>query len=206
MRKISSPQANSTWTFKPTSLDAKVMSVDDTVYASYGWWIHTEADGDLIMSAFATDRGAVPDATGLTALQGTATYMGGAAGHYALKSSTGGTNDAGQFTAKATLEADFSDNSITGTINSFMGADGNSRNWSVELKEAAIAGGGAISRDAADDTVWTIGETAAAASGVWSGSLQDNGPDGVPKIGSGTFSTTYGGDGRMVGAFGVNKQ
>ena len=105
----------STWTFKPSNPDALVMSADDTVYATYGWWLHTEADGDLIASAFAVDRGNVTDATGLTTLQGTATYKGGAAGHYALKSATGGTNDAGQFTAKATLEADFSDNSITGT-------------------------------------------------------------------------------------------
>ena len=71
-----------------------------------------------------TDRGDVPNATGLDALEGTATYMGGAAGKYALRSSTGGTNDAGHFTARATLNADFSDDSITGTIDNFMGADG----------------------------------------------------------------------------------
>ena len=87
-----------------------------------------------------------------------------------------------------------------------MGADGKSRNWSVELKEAAIADGGGIARDTADDTVWTIGGTAAAASGAWSGTLQDNGADGVPKVATGTFNSTYGGDGRMVGAFGANKQ
>ena len=55
-------------------------------------------------------------------------------------------------------------------------------------------------------TVWTIDGTAGSKSGQWSGSLQDNGDDGVPKVGTGTFHSTYGQDGRMVGAFGANKQ
>ena len=55
-------------------------------------------------------------------------------------------------------------------------------------------------------TVWTIDGTAGSASGEWSGSLQDNDDAGVPKVGSGTFHTTFNDDGRMVGAFGVNKQ
>ena len=76
-------------------------------------------------------------------LQGTATYMGGAAGKYALSSSTGGTNDAGHFTAKATLEADFNvDDMISGTIDTFMGADGMARDWSVELKESGVGNTG----------------------------------------------------------------
>ena len=61
---------------------------------------------------------------------------------------TGGTNDAGHFTARATLNANFNDDTITGTIDQFMGADGQSRNWSVELKESVIADGGAISGSA----------------------------------------------------------
>ncbi len=195
------------WTFKPTDPNARVMSAPDAIYASYGWWIHKSEDGSTFTaSAFVDDRGNVPDAAGLTALQGTATYRGGAAGKYALSSSTGGTNDAGHFTARATLEADFSDNSITGTVDNFMGADGMSRDWSVELKEAAIADTGGITRAADNDTAWTIGGTAASASGEWSGSLQDNGDDGVPKVGTGTFYTEYSTGGKMVGAFGVNKE
>ncbi len=203
--------AGGTWTFKPSNPKARVMSTPDTIYASYGWWINKSADGKTFTaSAFVDDKGEVTDAAGLDTLQGTATYMGGAAGKYALSSSTGGTNDAGHFTARATLEADFSDNSITGTIDNFMGSDGAARDWSVELKEAAVAATGAITRTGTDedgnDTVWTIDGTAAAASGEWSGSLQDNGTDGVPKVGTGTFYSTYGQDGKMVGAFGVNKQ
>ena len=195
------------WNFKPTDPDARVMSTPDAIYASYGWWIHKSEDGNTFTaSAFADVKGAVPAASALNTLQGTATYMGGAAGKYALSSSTGGTNDAGHFTARATLNADFSDNSIAGTIDQFMGADGMSRPWSVELKEAAVAATGEISRTDNKDTAWTIDGTAAGASGEWDGTLYDNGDDGVPKVGTGTFYTEYGTDGKMVGAFGVNKQ
>ncbi len=204
--------AGGTWTFKPTSPTAMVSDVADTVYVSYGWWIHKSEDGETFTaSAFATARGTVPPASGITALRGTATYMGGAAGKYALYSSTGGTNDAGHFTARATLEADFNADMITGTIDQFMGADGQSRNWSVELKKSTVGDDGAISSDgtaaaAGNETVWTIDGTAAAAAGAWSGALYDNGDDGVAKVGTGTFHSTYSTSGRMVGAFGVNKQ
>ena len=207
-----------TWTFKPTDRNARVMGTPDAIYASYGWWIHKSEDGNTFTaSAFVDNKGEVPRATGLADLQGTATYMGGAAGKYALSSSTGGTNDAGHFTARATLNADFSDNTITGTIDNFMGADGMDRDWSVELKEAAIDTGGTatthgdFARAADDDTVWTLGGTAAAASGEWSGTLYNTAvtetdTSGVPKVGTGTFYTMYGSSGKMVGAFGVNRQ
>ena len=212
-----------TWTFKPGSPTAKVTSANDMHYASYGWWLHKAENGTWTASAFVDDKddGAdttnVPAATGITALRGTATYMGGAAGKYALYSSTGGTNDAGHFTARATLEADFNADMITGTIDQFIGADGQSRNWSVELKKSAIGDTGLIRRSDDDNsdlaatdpgamTAWTIDGTAAGDNGAWSGSLQANGDDGVPAIGTGTFYSRYSSSGRMVGAFGVNKQ
>ena len=203
--------AGGTWTFKPSSATAKVMSVADTLYASYGWWLHKSENGmTYTASAFATARGTVPAAAAIDTLRGTATYMGGAAGKYALSSSTGGTNDAGHFTARATLEADFNADMVSGTIDNFMGADGESRDWSVELKKSGVgATGTIIGSDGTGDpmeTVWTIGDAAAKADGQWSGTLYDNGDDGVPKVGTGTFNSTYGQDGRMVGAFGVNKQ
>ena len=197
----------SAWTFKPTNPEDRVMGEPDAIYASYGWWIHKSADDmTYTASAFVDDKGMVQAAAGLDSLKGTATYVGGAAGKYALSSSTGGTNDAGHFTAKAMLNANFTDNSITGTIDSFMGADGMSRDWSVELKKADVAATGDITRTDANDTVWTIGGTAAEASGEWLGTLKDNGDDNVPKVATGTFHSTYGSDGTMVGAFGVNVQ
>jgi len=200
-----------TWTFKPTNPETRLMDVADAIYTSYGWWLHKSEDGDdFTASAFVSNHGDVPAASGIDTLQGTATYMGGAAGKYALQSSTGGTNDAGHFTARATLEADFSDNMVTGTIDNFMGADGQSRNWSVELKESGVGANGIIlGSDGTGDqmqTVWSMDGTAAAASGGWQGTLYDNGDDDVPKVGTGTFYTEFGTDGKMVGAFGVNKQ
>ena len=194
-----------TWTFKADNGDDRLMETPDSIYASYGWWIHKSEDGETFTaSAFAVNRGAVPAATGVTALQGTATYSGGAAGKYALHSTTGGTNDAGHFTADAMLEADFGDDMITGTIDNFVGADGESRDWSVELMEAAITDGGLISDGATTMTKWTVGGTAGDASGQWSGALYETGTDGVPSVGTGTFHSVFGRDGRMVGAFGVN--
>ena len=205
--------ANAAWTFKPTNPEARVMSTPDSSYASYGWWLHTAANGDLTASAFVDRRGATENASGLTALNGTATYMGSAVGKYALSSTTGGTNDAGHFTARAMLEANFTGNTtetaITGTIDQFMGADDQSRDWSVKLNGSQIGDTGNIglaSPSTAVDTVWTIGGTAADESGNWTGSLQENGDDGVPAIATGTFYTEYGTAGKMVGAFGANKQ
>ncbi len=207
--------AGGTWTFTPSNAEARIMSTPDANYASYGWWIHKAADdGDFTASAFVADRGTGEGAaSGITALQGTATYMGGAAGKYALRSSTGGTNDAGHFTADAMLSADFGDDMITGTIDNFMGADGMARDWSVELNETDISDVGVIDGlggDANDEqvgTVWTIGETAADAGGQWSGALYNNeAVSGVPQVATGTFYSTYGEAGRMVGAFGANEQ
>ena len=195
------------WTFTPGNPDARVMDAEDDEYASYGWWLRKEAnDGPFTASAFVDVKGDLGDVDNITNLLGTATYRGGAAGKYALSSSTGGTNDAGHFTARATLEADFGDDMISGTIDDFMGADDQPRNWSVELKETGIANDGAIAGLTTEGTVWTIGDTAADADGQWSGSLDDKGDDDVPNVATGTFYSTYGTAGRMVGGFGATKK
>ena len=199
------------WEFEPASPSAQVMDRADTAYASYGWWIHKSADDKTYTaSAFAAAKGTVDDPaiSALNTLIGTATYMGGAAGKYALSSSTGGTNDAGHFTARAMLEADFGDatdgsDNITGTIDMFMGADGMARDWSVKLNKSAIENDGGIT---GNDTVWTIGGSAAKARGEWSGMFQNMGKDGVPQVATGTFYAEYGTAGKMVGAFGANVQ
>ena len=218
--------AGGTWTFEPTNAEARVTETADDAYSSYGWWLRTKADGSLTASAFVDDKGTAPTTDIATLVAGSATYSGGAAGKYALSSATGGTNDAGHFTARATLEADFEKDEVTGTIDQFM-ADGESKDWTVELKKSALFNNGTVIGDPARDgidktaapdaadvaqkTVWTIGGTAAAASGVWSGALKDTATTktdttGVPKVGTGTFYTEYGTAGRMVGGFGVKKQ
>ena len=182
------------------------MEVPDGIYASYGWWLYKAAgDGDFTASAFADYKGTAPTVgISISALRGKATYMGGAVGKYALSSSTGGTNVAGDFTADAMLKATFAEaHTISGTISNFTGADGETPDWTVEMKEAVITDGGVISRFGANDTVWTIGEAAGAASGEWSGNLHEEGDDGVPAVATGTFHSEYGTAGRMVGAFGA---
>ena len=204
-----------TWTFTPDSASARVMDAPDTAYASYGWWLHkTENDKTFTASAFVDRKGADPDAVDIANLvAGTATYMGGAAGKYALSSTTGGTNDAGHFTARVTLEADFADDKISGTIDNFMGADGQSRNWEVDLMDSTISNVGLIAGDPdttgntdAQMTKWTIGDAAADAAGSWSGQLWEEDDDGVPEVVTGTFYSEYGTAGKMVGAYGANEQ
>ena len=200
------------WMFKPSNPEARVMDAADMSYASYGWWLHKTAnDLTWTASAFVAERGTdSPAATGLDNLNGTATYMGGAAGKYAISSLTGGTNDAGHFTARATLTADFTNNTdadaISGTIDQFIGADGESRNWTVELMPSTIGDTGEIG-DGTDGTRWIVdGLRLRNPVGQWSGSLRENGADGVPEVATGTWYTWYANTGRMVGAFGANKQ
>ena len=127
------------WTFSPTDPETRLMEVPDGIYASYGWWLHKAAgDGDFTASAFADYKGTAPT-VGISMLRGKATYMGGAVGKYALSSSTGGTNNAGDFTADAMLKATFAEaHTISGTISNFTDADGETPDWTVEMKEAVI--------------------------------------------------------------------
>ncbi len=208
-------ESGETWTFEPTNANARVTSGIDTMYSSYGWWIRTATDGKVTVSAFHDHKdGATTPTTVNLPEAGTATYVGGAAGKYALTSTTGGINDAGHFTARATLEAEFGTgdaNTISGTIDQFVGADGESRDWTVKLNETDSTDGGLIdglggAGGTAVGTVWTIGDDAADKSGSWSGNLREQGTDGVPQVATGTFDSTYGTAGKMVGAFGANEQ
>ena len=200
------------WTFRATDAETRLMDVPDANYASYGWWLHkSEDDKTYTASAFHTYKGTDEGTVSIATLVGTAKYTGGAAGKYALRSLTGGTNDAGHFTADVELNATFAaDHKISGTVDNFMDGDGEELDWSVELKESTIGDDGPISSDgtaagAGNQTVWTIGEDAADDSGAWSGALREQGDDGIPGIATGTFHSTYGSDGQMVGAFGANE-
>ena len=196
------------WMFKPDDANARVMSEVDTSYASYGWWLRKSEDGTYAASAFHDYKGDASSPTGIAALRGTATYVGGAAGKYALYSAIGGRSDAGHFTAVATLEADFGAaelSTISGVIDGFLvGEEEEDRNWSVELKKADIADAdGSIT---GGTTVWTIDGKDPSTPGKWSGDLHETGEDGVPSVVTGTFNSSYSTVGEMVGAFGANKE
>ena len=198
---------NGAWVFIPQDPEATVSTSPSTTnYASYGWWLHKSADEETFTaSAFVTTHGTVHEARNITSLRGRASYKGGAAGKYAFSPDVrDGSNDAGHFTATATLEADFNDDMISGTINGFTGADGEPRNWTVELNETSISDTGTITRLATEATTWTIDSIPANSGGEWSGSLWDNNPQGIPRLATGTFHATHGESAEMVGAFGAD--
>ena len=213
-----------TWLFIPSDANARVMTPADTVYASYGWWLYKRPDeSEYHAGVFYDHKGANTaeelNPAGFAALRGSASYSGGAAGHYALFSPpTGGTNDAGQFTADASLKATFgATHSVTGMIDNFTGADGMARDWSVELKKSsavqttATSGTDFIGNITGGKTVWTVNGEAAAQAGGWFGRLHNNGANvtnagDAPNTVVGNFSADYGGAGKIVGAFGATRQ
>ena len=221
-----SPSAlgGTTWHFKPDA-GAMVMQPDAN-YLYYGWWVSKDKDGKpTAASAFA---GIVGDVDGNQAavdratLTGSATYVGKAAGKFAMSNVLDGTGSGGHFTADATLTAKFgaiaadNQNGVTGTINNFRLNDGSEDpGWSVSLNRSSAWGAdGAITGPTADATVWSINGNKAPASGAWSGTMYDEMPgdapsgDGsnIPTTVTGTFYSEFDTIGRMVGAFGADKQ
>ena len=144
------------------------------------------------------------------------------------------TGHGGTFTADAKLRADFSTvavssdpSGIRGTIDNFR-LNGGSENpgWSVELPlrrwtvsspdEYGIFTSTGTPGDSVHNQlpVWSINGTKAAAAGAWQGRAFDETP-GAPPDGDGSnlptgvvgeFYTEFGDVGRMVGAFGADKQ
>ena len=207
-------EASATWTFKPNDRNARITTPVDNNYLYYGWWSHKkiEANGEetWMASSFTNAVGTGPT-PGAGNVQGTATYKGTAAGYYAI--STPQSGDSGPFTAEVQLEANFSSKSITGTIDKFKGSDGAARNWSVELMESNLdtststnTSGAITPKSGTKSTKWTINGTAAAASGSWKGRFYDLDTTQIPRLATGTFFSTYNNSGRMVGAFGVERE
>ena len=208
------------WTFTPSSPDAPVTDADGL---QYGWWA-TETAGSVsaVHAFYAGDTliritGGLPSAHG-----GGATYKGGAKGQYAIHRGTGGMNDSGSFTADAELKATFGTApTISGTIDGFMGADGEMRDWTVMLGKmtqgtnagqvdpAAISGSEGTLRSA-NNVVWTIGDDASAKAGGWEVAAFGNAADattGAPSAVAGGFQASHGiANGHMIGAFGAEKE
>ena len=165
-------------------------------------------------------------------ITGSATYAGHAAGKFALSNPLDGTGSAGHFTADATLTATFGGGTpaptspgISGTLDNFMAND-ESVPWSVSLNRATWDGttAGAFASTAADNTnttaeatVWSIDGNSSPESGAWNGQMYDELPGGtgddppgdgsnIPTSVTGTFYSEFSTIGRMVGAFGADKQ
>ena len=203
-----------------------MVSQPDAHYLYYGWWVSKDSDdAPTVASAFAGRAGTDPgdstdglDTAGdLTALTGSATYVGNAAGKFAINNVLEGTGNGGHFTADAELNAKFSgtDPGVTGTIDNFRLNDGSEDpGWSVSLARGGLAAAGEITAPTSAPTVWSINGNTAAASGTWSGTMYDEMPgdppdgdgDNIPTTVTGTFYSEFSTIGRTVGAFGADKE
>ncbi len=211
-----------TWTFKPDT--GAMVSQPDDEYLYYGWWVSKNSDGEpTAASAFVgvvePNAGDLNNGGDLTAITGSASYSGHAAGKFAMSNPLDGTGNGGHFTADANLEATFSGTNpgVTGTIDNFRLNDGSEDpGWSVSLARGGLSNsGGSITAPASDPTVWSIDGNKAPASGTWSGTMYDEMPaddpdanDGsnIPTTVTGTFYSEFSTIGRMVGAFGADKE
>lgn len=192
-----------TWHFMPDAGANAMAHQPDTAYLYYGWWVRKDKDGmPTNASAFTGVVGSIPGhgttalATNPSALEGSATYAGHAAGKFALDYSKNalldGTSDGGHFTADAELKATFGAGAtagVTGTIDNFRLNDGTEDpGWSVALHRApwGAATAGAFATPTTDvitttvnetmGTTWSIDGTSAPRSGTWSGQMYDEMP------------------------------
>ena len=218
------------WTFDADP--GAMVTIKDDDYSRWGWWAFKRKDDTFRVETFtdySKDADDITESTDLADLAnlGTATYMGSAAGKYAIDNRpTGKTLEAAHFDADATIKANFGElvtSTVTGTIDNFM-VDGEARDWSVALGMTPVRWGDAAAVDgpvrdfdsSADDTegnnagatsVWTIGGVKGDADGDWSGDFHHDGDareDGTPATVIGQFTASHGTSAYMTGAFGAS--
>ena len=212
------------WTFTPDA--GAMLQMKDSQYLYFGWWVREDKDGPThagvlygeMMPTGGTSALVTETVINSAALVGKATYMGKAAGKFAISDALRpGGDDAGHFTADAELMADFmaTGSTLSGTIEGFMLNDGSAdAGWSVALQKTMfVDADDKFMTDAvdttADRTVWSIGDEMGAASGKWEAQMFDektNDGNNVPTSVVGSFMSTIGTTHEMVGAFGAAKQ
>ena len=199
-----------TWFFKPAA-GARVM-VPDYDHLHFGWWLD-ETDGTYAFQSFAGAAGYAPGAGNVTAaMEGSATYRGAAAGVWTTVDSSGGRitrAESGEFTAQATLRANFFGALDAGVANGEIAAfrDGNGRpmaGWRVTLDSARLTAGSASFAGA---TEGTLGGDSVSTGGSWEGTF--HGTDGAaanPRPGhvTGRFDARFPGA-DIAGAFGASR-
>lgn len=199
------------WWFLPAP-GATVLE-PDAEYRYFGWWLR-EAGGARFVGAFHAGVGTDANEFALLVeLQDKARYSGPAAG-LVVTGGDEGPERAGEFTAMATLTADFGDDFEPGTVEGVIEAfevDGEAMpSWSVSLGSAVIDHDGFIGAGGAARTVWTIEDMAeppdATAPAAWQGRFHEAAADSVPTAVTGTFEAAYGKTHRMVGAFGTSRE
>ena len=207
------------WTFTPAA--GATLQQPDARYLQFGWWLRKDKDGPTHAGAFygvvTPTANSLAAYTGINnaALIGEATYEGAAAGKFAISDPLRPADDnAGHFTADATLNADFKStgSTLAGTIDGFRLNDGSDDpGWSVELQKAGFTSPnfGTGATPDGDQTVWSINGAKGAASGSWQAQMFDeNASDdsNVPTSVIGSFNSQLGSTHSLVGAFGAEKQ
>ena len=184
------------WTFKPSSLTSGVPLDQDDAYLYFGIWssIPDNITGTYnfrYVAGGGAESGAQLGNFG--ALTGSATFSGGAVGRYVTQGQVGQQNaKIGTFTATATLNADFGDDStpgtLSGSITDFKENGSPLTGWQVAL------GGGNNSQGNADVGVPMTISGAAVTGGITVANI-----GGLP-VGGSWGATFHGSDNVRTGA------
>ena len=228
-----------TWTFTPTNPSGTIDVVDKDGYLQFGWWLNplgTRVEQGFEVATFAMASGYLDSAGAargdlMGTLLGSATYTGGAAGKWAIASTTEDRTDGGHFTATATLGVNFDANSadvgatpdklgvsVSGMITDFMTGDVRRPGWSVALSYDVTPNittdghGTTVPAEIAANatTTWTTGG-AVDGTGTWEATFHGEEDETMhPMAVDGTFHAAIAafGDtavGRIQGAFGATK-
>ena len=208
------------WVFIPD--EGATSDQPDYDYLHYGFWLKrtTDADGAVTYDEVETFAGSsVPASGSVSAVTGTASYVGGAAGVYVRETydpadGSVDTATSGHFTADARLSATFGQvpvsdtdstgtiapnllNQLFGTIDNFVLSGGEENAWSVNLSSGAIDGTTGTASGAANG---------GGAAGSWDATF--HGPadaDNQPHTVVGEFDANFG-NGTVAGGFGARKQ
>ena len=197
------------WTFAPD--EGAMVRIPDYDHMYFGWWLNEQEDASGFQSfvdavGFPAGAGAVE-----AAMEGSATYRGAAAGVWATVDISGGqvtAAESGEFTAEATLTANFfgaqDAGAVSGEIGNFRDGSGRSLSgWRVTLNAAGLAVGEA---GFAGETGGTLGSGSVGA-GNWEGRF--HGSDGAetnarPSHATGRFDLHFPGA-HLAGAFGAGR-
>ena len=208
------------WRFVPSSGTVGVR-VEDSEHMWFGWWARQTVEHETPAHptdtwAFEMGHGGTLAPSTLTAVTGTATYGGTAAGRYAVFEPATGDSSHGSFTATARLEANFGDASAAGTVSGTITGFSNDSDWIVSLKQGAI-NGRTVGMET-DGVTWTINGVPDD-SGQWEAGFYSNLPTDTTDLErvqphgiAGTFAAQYDGSGvgptanaAMIGAFGAHR-